>query len=120
MNETNKEGVEMTTINNIDLTKGLEVFKFATEIAKELGYDVVEKDYDEDDFWFIPNQLECCFDELEQGSAYSFCLEDSSGNVDEVYCGSKCFLREYNLKNRFNEDWTQITNEQFSQISENC
>jgi len=119
MNETNKEGVEMT-INNIDLTKGLEVYKFATEIAKELGYDVVKKEYDADDLWFRPTELECCFDELEQGSDYSFCLEDSSGNVDEVYCGSKCFLRQYNLQNRFNEDWTNITKEQFDLISENC
>ena len=111
----------MKNINEIDLNKGLEVQNFVKEIIKEeQESEVKEVEYDENDLYMYAESTECCMEDLEQGVTYDFCIEDNDGNVHEVYCGSKCFLREFNLKNRFNDDWTNITKEQFDLISENC
>ena len=53
----------------------------------------------------------------EEGLTYDFCLEDAEGNVFEIYCGSKCYLRKYNGDKYFSEDYTRITKEQFDAMS---
>ena len=108
----------MKNINDIDLSKGLEVQKFAKElVAENEEWKVVS--FDNYGFDISADTTACCGDDIDDGN-YEFCVEDEQGYIYDVYCGSKCYLREYNFANRFNENWTMITKEQFDMISENC
>tara|TARA_R100000655_G_scaffold21147_1_gene43442 strand:+ start:5599 stop:5964 length:366 start_codon:yes stop_codon:yes gene_type:complete len=118
MKETNKGNKMNEKLNTIDLSNTLELRKFVKELIKEeTGDDVVEKEYDSNDLYIYTTELTCCSDELEDGLTYDFCLEDETGDVFEIYCGSKCYLRKYNGANRFTEGYTLITKEQFEAMS---
>ena len=107
----------MDKLNTIDLSNTLELRKFVIELIKEQGYDVVEREYDSNDLYTYTSELTCCSDELEEGLTYDFCLENSEGDVFEIFCGSKCYLRKYNGENRFTEGYKPITKEQFQAMS---
>jgi hypothetical protein len=119
MNET-KKGNEMKNINEIDLTKGLEVKNFCKKLVSEQGSSITSATYEEDSYSWCVEDTACCYEKLEENVEYNFVIINSEGYYEEVYCGSKCYLLEYNLANRFNEAWTEITKQQFDLISLNC
>ena len=117
-NEKRRELISMDKLNTIDLSNSLELRKFVKELIKEeTGDDVVEREYDSNDLYTYTTELTCCYDELEEGLTYDFCLENAEGDVFEIYCGSKCYLRKYNGDKYFSEDYTPITKEQFDAMS---
>ena len=103
-------------LSEVNLESRKEVYDFCKFLASKEGYEVVEYEYEQENFYIYTTELECCMEDLEQGISYDFCLQDSEGNIWEFYCGSKCYLQQYNFKNRFNKDWTMITVEQFGKI----
>tara|TARA_R100000781_G_scaffold60518_1_gene38683 strand:- start:4433 stop:4762 length:330 start_codon:yes stop_codon:yes gene_type:complete len=109
----------MKNIKEIDLTKGLEVKEYAKELAKK-EYDSEVVSFDNWNKEIRADVTVCCGDDIED-ITYDFCLEDSdSGEIYDVYCGSKCFIVQHNFVNRFNDDWKEITKEQIDLISVNC
>ncbi len=110
----------MKNINEIDLTKGLQVKNFCKELVAEQGSKVESATYDEDSYSWCIEDTACCYEKLEENVQYDFVIMNTDGYYEEVYCGSKCYLKDFNLANRFNENWTAITKEQFDLISLNC